>query len=113
VGISFTKSTCALIWDFYARCAAPTQPEDGESKRVQFKKSPADRPGRGAPCASREDRPRERRRLLRVRAAAAGQLHTPAGGRGSEPVETVKGVPRRRSATFASAMPLADADGWS
>lgn len=76
-------------------------------------KSPEDPPGRDVPGASREDRPRERQHLPRDRAAAVGQLHTPAGGRGSEPGATVTGVPPPRSATSASAMPLADADGWS
>lgn len=75
--------------------------------------SPADHPGRGVPGACQGDRPPEPQLLPRARAAAGAQLRTPAGGRGSTPGATVKGAPRRRSATSASAMPLADADGWS
>ncbi len=84
-----------------------------ETKINKQIKSPEDPPGRDVPGASREDRPRERQHLPRDRAAAGGQLHTPAGGRGSEPGATVTGVPPPRSATSASATPLADADGWS
>lgn len=76
-------------------------------------KSPEDPPGRDVPGASREDRPRVRQPPHRDRAAAEGQLDTPAGGRGSEPGETVTGAPPPRNATSASAMPLAGADGWS
>lgn len=101
--------------DFYARasqCAAPSQRLENPKINKQTK-SPEDPPGRDVPDASREDRPRERRRLPRARAAAEGQLGTPAGGRGSEPGATVTAAPPLRSATSASAMPLADADGWS
>lgn len=76
-------------------------------------KSPADPPGRDVPGASQEDRPREQQHLPRDHAAAEGQLGTPVGGRGSEPDATVTGAPLPRSATSASAMPLADVDGWS
>lgn len=76
-------------------------------------KSPEDPLGRDVPDASREGRPRVRQPLPRDRAAAEGQLDTPAGGRGSEPGETVTGAPPPRNATSASAMPLAGADGWS
>lgn len=76
-------------------------------------KSPADPPGRDVPGASREDRLREQQLLPRARAAAEGQLGTPVGDRGSEPGATVTGAPPLRSAISASAMPLADVDGWS
>ena len=101
--------------DFYARssrCAAATQRLENPKINKQTQ-SPEDPPGRDVPDASREDRPRERRLLPRARAAAEGQLGTPAGGRGSEPGATVTAAPPLRSATSASAMPLADADGWS
>lgn len=76
-------------------------------------KSPANPPGRDVPGASREDRLRELQRLPRARAAAEARLRTPVGDRGSEPGATVTGAPPPRSATSASAMPLADVDGWS
>lgn len=82
-------------------------------KTVEKNQSPEDPPGRGVPGASREDHPQARLHLPRDRAAAEGQLGTPAGGRGSEPGATVTGAPLPRSATSASAMPPADADGWS
>lgn len=75
--------------------------------------SPEAPPGRGGPDASLRDRPREQQHLPRDRAAAGGQLGTPAGGRGSEPGATVTGAPPPRSATSASAMLPADVDGWS
>lgn len=77
------------------------------------KKSPEDPPGRDVPGAFREDRLRGLLPLPRDRAAAEGQLDTPDGGPGSEPGETETRAPLLRSATSASAMPLAGADGWS
>lgn len=85
----------------------------GKKIKLHLKKSPEDPPGRDVPDASRGDRPRARQLLPRDRGGAEGQLGTPAGGRGSEPGETVTGAPRPRSATSASAMPPAGADGWS
>lgn len=83
-----------------------------EKKRKEIK-SPEDPPGRDVPGASRGDRPRARQPLPRDRGGAEGQQDTPAGGRGSEPGATVTGAPHPLSATSASAMPPADADGWS
>lgn len=81
--------------------------------QIKAKESPEAPPGRGGPGASLRAPPRERQRLPRARAAAEGQLGTPDGGRGSEPGATVTGAPPPRSATSASAMPPAGADGWS
>lgn len=81
--------------------------------KIKTNDSPEDPPGRGGLNASPGDRPREQQHLPRARAAAEGQLGTPDGGRGSEPGATVTGAPPPRSATSASAMLPADADGWS
>lgn len=104
--------------DFYARVlkmhSANAKATKGWKTKINKQiKSPADPPGRDVPGASQEDRPREQQHLPRDRAAGEGQLGTPVGGRGSEPGATVTGAPLPRSATSASAMPLADVDGWS